>query len=617
MRGPCYCRFVYDCEQLAGIFGRWWSLTTEIALTLGVLGLTVILFVTELFRVDVTAILVMLLLPWLGLVEPLEAFSGFASNAVIAMMAVMILGYGIDASGAMKRLATPITRAAAGSESRLLGMVSAAVGLASAFMQNIGATILFLPAVRRISRQSGFSLPRLLMPLGFAAILGGTLTMVASGPMIILNDLLRQGGQDPFGLFSVTPVGLALLGAGIVYFLVAGRRLLPRSEPGDLEEDLAEEWDIPASVRIVDIPLESPLVGRTVEEADLWENGGLHILAQSRRGDVLFSPWRGTVFSAGDRYALIGEQAPLQSFIEANGLKVEGGPCDLRKKLESEDAGFAEVVVRPRSQVQGRSIRQIALRKRFGVEPLVVVSAGERYRGDISDRPLRGGDTLVVHGPFSSIAALGRSGDFLLTGKVPETRGLPERPIQAVFLFATGITLAILGFRLSLSLMTAAMGMVLLRVITIDEAYRAVEWRTVFLLAGLLPLGLAMERSGAASYLASAAVSLVSGAHPLLLMTAVAVLATLFTLFMSNVAATVLLVPLAMIMAADWGIDPRALAILVAVCASNSFVLPTHQVNALLMAPGGYRNTDYMKAGGGMTLLFIAVAVPLVYLLFT
>ena len=591
-------------------------LTTEIALTLGVLGLTVVLFVTELFRVDVTAIIVMLLLPWLGLVEPLEAFSGFASNAVIAMIAVMIMGYGIDASGAMKRLADPITRMASGSESRLLGMVSAAVGLTSAFMQNIGATVLFLPAVRSISRKSGFSLPRLLMPMGFAAILGGTLTMVASGSMIILNDILRQGGQETFGLFSVTPVGLALLTAGIAYFLLGGRRLLPASRPGGTELDLTEEWDIPESLRIVDVPEDSSLVGMTVEEADLWEGRGIHLLAQSRDGEVLFSPWRGTVFSAGDRYALTGDPEVLEDFIRSNGLKVHEGSCRLRRRLDSEDAGFAEAVVRPHSAAEGRSIRQISLRRRFGVEPLVVGSAGKSYRGDISDRPLRGGDTLVLHGSYSNIAALGRSGDFILASRVPETRSLPGRPLLAVGLFAIGIILAIMGFRLSLSLMTAALGMIILRVITIDEAYRAVEWRTVFLLAGLIPLGIAMDRSGAASFMAGKAVSAAGGAHPLILMTAVAALATVFSLFMSNVAATVLLAPLAMLMASDWGVNPRALAILVAVCASNSFVLPTHQVNALLMVPGGYSNADYLRAGSGLTILFIAVAVPMVYLLF-
>jgi len=591
--------------------------THEIALTLAVLGLTVVLFVTELFRVDVTAIIVMLILPWLGLVEPLEAFSGFASNAVMSMIAVMILGYGIDASGAMARVAGPIVRAADGSESRLLGLVSAAVGLVSAFMQNIGATILFLPAVRRISRRSRFSLPRLLMPMGFAAILGGTLTMVASGPMIILNDLLRQRGESPFGLFSVTPVGLALLAAGIGYFLLARRRLLPAGEPSDSEtEELVDQWGIPDKVRIVDVPQGSSLVGKTLEEAKIWSERGIHLLAQSREGDMLFSPWRGTVFRAGDRYALMGETESLDGFIAEYGLEVESGPCALRKRLESEDAGFAEVVVRPHSSLEGKSIREISMRKRFGVEPLIICSGGEGHRGDISDRPLRGGDTLAVHGPYSSIASLGRSGDFLLASRVPETRSLPDRPLLAVGLFGVGITLALLGFRLSVSLMTAAAGMVLLRVITIDEAYRAVEWKTVFLLAGLLPLGIAMDRSGAASWLSSEAVSLVSGTHPLVLMVAIGFLATLFTLFMSNVAATVLLAPLAMLMAPDWNVDPRALAILVAVCASNSFVLPTHQVNALLMAPGGYRNADYLRAGGGMTLLFIAVAVPLVYLIF-
>ncbi len=592
-------------------------MTPEIVLTLGVLALTVILFVTELFRVDVTAIVVMLLLPWLGLVEPLEAFSGFASNAVISMIAVMILGYGIDASGAMGRLTGPIIRAADGSESRLLGLVSAAAGLISSFMQNIGATVLFLPAVKRIARRSGFSLPRLLMPMGFAAILGGTLTMVASGPMIILNDLLRQRGQSPFGLFSVTPVGLALLAAGICYFLLARRRLLPAAEPSDSKtEELTEQWDIPTEVRIVDVPEGSRLVGKTIEDARIWADRGIHLLAQSREGDVLFAPWRGTVFRAGDRYALIGEKGSLEGFVAENDLAVEKGPCALRKRLQSEDAGFAEVVVRPHSSLEGGSIREISMRKRFGVEPLIVCSGGESHRGDISDRPLRGGDTLAVHGPYSSIASLGRSGDFLLASRVPEIRSLPDRPLLAVGLFGLGVTLALLGFRLSVSLMTAAAGMVLLRVISIDEAYRAVEWRTVFLLAGLLPLGIAMERSGAASWLASGAVSLVSGTHTLVLMVAVALLATLFTLFMSNVAATVLLAPLAMLMAPDWNVDPRALAILVAVCSSNSFVLPTHQVNALLMAPGGYSNADYLRAGGGMTLLFVAVAVPLVYLIF-
>ncbi len=592
-------------------------MTGEIALTLGVLAVTVVLFVTELLRVDVTAILVMVALPWLGLIEPLEAFSGFASNAVMAMIAVMVLGYSIDASGATGRLVGPVTKLASGSERRMLGMVSAAVGLVSAFMQNIGATVLFLPGVRRIARRSGMDLSRLLMPMGFAAILGGTLTMIASGPLILLNDLLRQGGREPLGLFSVTPVGLVLLAAGIAYFLLSGRKLLPGGRPaGGSGADLVDLWNLPESVRVLRVPGDSGLAGRTIEEAGLWSGYDVHVLAAEGEDGIEFAPWRRTVLRTGRRYAMVSAGDGIDRLVAAGELEEDAEPCRMRRILESDDTGYAEMVVRHRSDAAGRTIRQMALRKTWGVEPILLSSGGDIVRGDISDRTLEGGDMLVVHGPWASIAAMGRSVGFLAASRVPEVRSLSSKPLAAVLVFAGAVALAVAGVRLSLALMSAVVAMLLLRVITIDEAYRAVDWRTVFLLAGLIPLGLAMERTGTAAWVAGGVMEAVTGAHPLLMMTAVALLATLFTLFMSNVAATILLVPLVMSVAPAWGIAPRALAVLVAVCASNSFVLPTHQVNALLMAQGGYRSADYMRAGGLFSILFVLIAVPAVYLLF-
>jgi di/tricarboxylate transporter len=202
-------------------------MSTEIILTFAVLGITIFLFVSEWLRVDVVALCVMLALPWLGLVEPHEALAGLSSNAVFSIIAVMILGRGVDRSGIMAKVTRPILRVAGSSERRLVSLVSAAVGAISAFMQNIGAAALFLPALLRIAKRTGLPESRLLMPVGFAAILGGTLTMVASGPLIILNDILRQGGQSPFGLFAVTPVGLTLLVAGILYFIILGPVVLP------------------------------------------------------------------------------------------------------------------------------------------------------------------------------------------------------------------------------------------------------------------------------------------------------------------------------------------------------------------------------------------------------
>ncbi len=235
---------------------------------------------------------------------------------------------------------------------------------------------------------------------------------------------------------------------------------------------------------------------------------------------------------------------------------------------------------------------------------------------DFSDQPLHAGDTLVVHGQWDRIRAIANDPSFVLLTPVEGDVGDRSKGPIAAICFAAAIGLAVAGFPLSISLLSGALAMILLRVVPIDEAYRAVDWRTVFLLAGLIPLGTAMDKTGAAAFVANHITQVLTGSHPLVLMAAVGALATVFSLFMSNVAATVLLAPLVMIVGPKAGVDGRGLALLVAVCASNSFILPTHQVNALFMSPGGYRNADYLKAGGMMTVLFLVIAVGSVYLLF-
>ena len=242
------------------------------------------------------------------------------------------------------------------------------------------------------------------------------------------------------------------------------------------------------------------------------------------------------------------------------------------------------------------------------------MSGTREVRSDFSDMPLNPGDTIVVYGPWTMLSQLQRDPNFVLVTPLESSAQPSSRPLVAIGCFALGIGLALSGIQLSLGLLTGALAMVLLRVMTIDEAYRAIDWRTVFLLAGLIPLGIAMETTGAAAFIAGGAARLAAGENPFLLYLAFGALSTVFSLFMSNVAATVLLVPLAIAIAGMAGLDARPLALLVAVCASNSFILPTHQVNALFMGPGGYRNRDYLKAGGLMTLLFLIVAVTVTFL---
>jgi di/tricarboxylate transporter len=592
--------------------------TPEIALTLAVLGVAVVLFVTEWLRVDAVAILVMVALPWLGLVTPQEAFSGLASNAVVSVIAVVVLGYGVDRTGVMGRVTRPLLRLAGRSESRLVGLTSAAVGGLSGFMQNVGAAALFLPGTLRVSRESGVPASRLLMPMGFAAILGGTLTMVGSSPLILLNDLLRHGGQAAFGLFAVTPIGLALLASGIAYFVLLGHRVLP-SRPADAgpgrQQDLIEAWDLPACVFEVTVPAGSPLAGRTREEVRLGSDYRLSLAALAEGGETVFAPWRQTPFAVGQALALLGERDDAERFACDWGVALAAEPAHFAG-LRGDLGGFAEVIVAPRSTLIGRTVREVALRKHFQLEPLLLLAGGVAFREDFSDRQLAAGDALVVYAPWDALRVLRTGGDLVVATAVEGERLAESKAWVAVACFAGAIGLALAGAHLSVALMSGALAMVLLGVITLDEAYRAVDWRTVFLLAGLIPLGAAMEGSGAAAYLANGLVTVLQGSPPMGVMLAFASLATLFSLFMSNVAATVLLVPLALGLGEETGTDPRALALLVAVCASNSFLLPTHQVNALLMAPGGYRNSDYLRAGGLMTLLFLLVAVGGVYLLF-
>jgi di/tricarboxylate transporter len=597
-------------------------MTLQIALVLLIFGIAIVLFISKLLRVDIVAILVMVSLPWLGLVKPAEAFSGLASNAVVAVIAVMILGYGVDRSGAMNRLIKPIVSTAGSNETRLLVFVSVTAGLVSAFMPNVGAAALFLPAMLIMAKSTGISASRLLMPMGFAAILGGNLSMVGSLPLLVLNDLLRQGGQKAFGLFSVTPIGIGLLGAGILYFLLFGKSVLPgakrkEEKPVSMQQRLIETWHLPTTVFHCAIPPKSPLKGKTRSEVKMRTKYKLNLLAIAEGNDVLYAPWRHTPFAPGQKLAVLGDKKDFERFVSDYKLKSRKDKKPFKHLETAAHAGFAELIIPVKSPLAGKTLREIEFRKTYGVEPIVLLSGDREERGAFSDQELQPGNTIIVHGRWEQIKAMADNIQFVLVTPVEAAEAAGEsRPVAATLCFAGAIVLALSGFPLSLGLLTGALAMILLKIVSIDEAYRAIDWKTVFLLGGLIPLGIAMDHTGAAGYIASHMIHFLKGTHALVILFAVGLLATLFTLFMSNVTATVLLVPLVMIIGDVAGITPRALALLVALCASNSFVIPTHQVNALLMSPGGYETGDFIKAGGFMTIIYLTISVIFIYLFY-
>jgi di/tricarboxylate transporter len=589
---------------------------TQQVVVIVILIVTITLFIFDVLRVDLVAILCMLALGWSGILEPLEVISGFSSNAVIAMIAVMVMGYGISKTGIMEKFSRWIIKIVSGSKRKLIVLVSLSVGLISAFIQNIGAAALFLPIIIIIAKKENYHPSELIMPMGFAAILGGTLTMVASGPLIILNDFLRNANLEPYNLFSVTPVGFLLLLTGILYFFFLGPYVLPKRGVKAVkpeQEMLIDSWQLPQQVQHYYITEQSPLIGKTPEAAGIWEEYQLNILALSREKDIEYAPWRETHFKPGQKLALLGNEERVKEFADFYHLQLIEKSDIFPDFQNPQKAGFAESIIPPRSEFVGKTIRQLAVRKNYHIEPIMIFSQGKAVRGNFSDRTLVAGDILIFHGLWRNINQLKETGQIIVLTSIKRESEKKEKSLLAIACFAAGIGLALAGYPLSIALLTSAVAMVLTGVLNIEEFYQAIDWKVVFLIAGLIPLGIAMEKTGTAAFLAEKAMLIMQGKHPVLIIFSIALLSTIFSLFMSNVASTVVLIPLIINLSVLIKMDARPLVLLVAVCAANSFILPTHQVNAMLITAGSYENSDYLKAGSIMTLLFLVVITFIFY----
>ncbi len=623
------------------------AFTTEMAVVLGLLAFTVFLFVSEIVRIDLAAVLVLVIVGILSYIPGLEKladvphlFDGFASNAVISIIAVMIVGAGLDKTGIMNKVAAAILKHGGTTEARVLPIVSGTVGFISSFLQNVGAAALFLPVVSRISTRSGIAMSRLLMPMGFCAILGGTMTMVGSSPLILLNDLILTANttlpadmqMETFGLFSVTPIGIALVATGILYFMVFGRFVLPNVSRDDVSKGISIKdyvrklYGVETDLFEIEVPAGSSLTGEMM--VDIMRRHHIYILGSYYQGQrFLAPPPVSTQITTPCRLAILGERREAEKLAEMHGAKVLADLDIFAEEYAPTNAGVAEVVIPPGSSIIGKTAIEVEIRKIYGLSMLAI------FRGDqtmslvetedhkptrIGYEPLQAGDTIVGFIHWDRLAKLSKDRDFVVvTSDFPREELRPQKVAWALFFFAVSLAMILFtDVRLSLCLLTGAVGMMLAKVLSIDEAYRAVGWNTVFLLASLIPLGQAVQNTGTAAWIAQQILVLLDGWPIWALQTGVAILATVFSLVMSNVGATVLLVPLAVSIAAAAGANPAVFALTVAISTSNSFIIPTHQVNALIMGPGGYKVIDFVRSGGIMTALFLIVSMVMLNLVF-
>ncbi len=585
-------------------------------LTLAILGVALVLFLSERIRSDLVALLVVAALGLSGVLTPVEAFSGFGSPAVAVLVAIFVLAEGLRVTGVTDRIGTLLLRLAGSGERRLVAVVMVAGAFLSLFMNNTAAASLLLPAASSAGRRSGVSLSRLLMPLAFATVLGGTATLFTTANLLV-GDILKEAGYRGYGVLDFAPVGLPLVAVGIAYMVLWGVRFLPSQSPSEgvraAQADLVALYRLGERLFRARVRDGSPLDGKSLAECAFRETCGATVLAIESRGRVTLSPPPDAVLRAGDvlllegkreEFATMEREACLEGLEEGGG---EGAP------LESESVAVVEAVLSPRSALIGQTLTSSHFREKYGMTALALWRAGSPTRTGIREMELRFGDALLLQGPRERLEVLRDEPDLIVLGAGLPPPQAPGRGVAAVAILCLAVLLAGLGWLpTSLALLAGALAMVLGRVLPPDRAYGAVEWRTIVLVAGMLPVSTALAKTGAAGLLAQAVVAGVGAAGPLALACGFFALAAALAQAMSGTAVAAIVAPIAILAAQGGGADPRAVAMAVVLGGSMAFPTPLgHPVNLLVMGPGGYRFRDFLVVGLPLALLLFALVALL------
>jgi di/tricarboxylate transporter len=602
-------------------------------LVLGLVGFTMLMLVLEWIRADMVALLVVVVIGLTGLIPSDRVFNGFAGNAVIAIIAIMIMGEGLDRAGVLNLTANFVMRMARGMESRLGVVINLVASLFSAVIPSQALAALMIPVSSRLAARTGVPLSRLLLPMAFCILTATNTTLIANSPLIVLNDLIASANLNlppgahtipKFGLFSVTPIGLSLALLGVAYFYFFGRKLLPGHEderlkvtPGRTESYFAETYGIGGETAELTVTAESPLVGMSIGETEQLHGAPL-ILAIKSGNDARMAPPADHVIWVGSVLGVLGPREQLNQFANNQLCRLSTRMRQLGELFNPSRAGISEVVIPPVSRFIKHTVAELRLRKRFGISVLAVNRGEQVFRDDVRAVSLRAGDTVVLHSNWRDLSLAAEDKDLVVVTDIPKEQQRPGKIWQAVGFFLMAKCLALFtNLDLSVAMMTGAIGMLLTGVLNMDEAYKAVNWKTIFVTACLIPLGWSMDSTGTAAWIAQVVLDHLGSASPWVLQACLAILTLLFSQVMSNVGATVMMVPIAISVAVATGGNPSAYALIVAVSSSNTFLLSSgHPALMMVTGPGGYKGRDFLRVGLPLTLLVLVVTLIAINLLF-
>jgi di/tricarboxylate transporter len=582
--------------------------TLEIGLLLALLAAALVLFSRERVPPDVVALGVLLALVLTRLVPPDEAFAGFGSDTVIMILGLLILTAALMKTGVVDIAGRWILRRTGRNPDRLLLVVMVAAAGLGALMSNTASTAFFIPVVIGLARRSNLSPSRLLLPLAFASILTSSVTLVSTSTNIVVSGLMTQHGLEPMGMFEMAPVGIPIAIVGILYMMFIGRRLLP-------QRDRVEDKTLglrPYLTEVV-IPEDSSLVGKTLAESGLGRDLDLTVLRLVRGGRPRLAPRPEERLQAGDVLLVEGERDEVLKVKDHAGIEIKADVELSLPSLESDEVRLVEAVLLPHSPLIGSTLRATRFRQHFGLQVLAINRRERQVVRNISRERLQLGDVLLVQGPNPAIALAEQEGVFSVLAAVERARPDYRRAPVAVLIFVLVLALAtakLVG--LAVAVMLGVLLVFITRCISPEEAYREVEWKALILIGCMLALGRAMETTGTAAYLSGLIVEAIGGAGTLWILSGFFALTVFLTQPMSNQAAAVVVLPIALQTAVQLGSNPRTFAMMVAVAASCSYLTPLEPSCLMVYGPGHYRFSDFLKVGALLTVLIWALAVLLV-----
>ncbi len=621
------------------------EMNADTIIIFSILGVAILFFITEWLRADLVAVLVTVALAVSGVLKPEEAFSGFASNAVIAIASLLVIGAGLVRSGVVKWLADRIQSLVKGNRFLLKTFSTGIPGVLSGFINIVAAVAIFIPAVLRLARQNDMQPSKLLLPMAATGLAGANLTLIGASHNLVVNDLLKESGADAFGFFGFTLLGAAIVVSVMVYHLLLGKWLLPEhgsnpdqgsnpdhgsngsdgSDGSDgnsdgEEENLLETYQMEERLWEVVVRRESSAVGKSVNEIGIGEKYGLSVIMVIRNREQISVEDADFTLEAEDVLALGGRLERLHALTrDYDGLRVMGQP-DPSEEFSWSLFDMVDLVVPPRSEAIGKTLREMDFRKKTGLTGIAIWRNGRPFRTDARDRTLEPGDGLLLFGDREDVREFKPEPDFLWINRPVRESSPPELrhlgPFALAIFMAVIVVAAMDWLSIAVAALFGAAAMVLIRVLTPAKAYESIDWRTIVLVAGMYPIGTALEKSGAASQIATLLTDSIGAYGPLALMAAIALLSILLTQAMHNAVVAVIMTPVAIQSANAMNFDPKGLAIAVIVGASATFLLPVgHPAVMLVQEPGGYTTRDYLKFGIGLVILVFGVLMGIAPLL--